>query len=284
MAKQYAGKGPDQDDQSPAERLKTNAATKRAHGGTHNNGCGGVSEVGWITCPGCKKCSPNGGFILRRGSWRPTLSYEPVIMLAKTADYFADGEPVKTPSLGNNGSSFTDDRDFLLYDDLGEGERDDPDFANLRDVWRIASEPLREKHYAAFPTELVRLCLQAGTSAKGYCRTCRAPWVRMIDSKAVAHPRPGRVARDEVDTKGGAQGNGDVGWSETKTIGWKPSCLCKDNAPQPGMVLDPFSGSGRTAIAAQRLGLDYTGVELNPEYVSMSERKIRDDSPLFAVK
>ncbi len=46
-------------------------------------------------CPGCPKCEPNDGYVLRKGSWRPTSSHEYVFMLAKSEKYFADGEAVK---------------------------------------------------------------------------------------------------------------------------------------------------------------------------------------------
>ena len=46
---------------------------------------------------------------------------------------------------------------------------------------------------------------------------------------------------------------------------------------QPGdIVLDPFIGSGTTAIAAQRLGRDYVGIDINEEYCRMAtERLVR---------
>jgi DNA modification methylase len=46
-------------------------------------------------------------------------------------------------------------------------------------------------------------------------------------------------------------------------------------------VLDPFNGAGTTGLVALRLGRNYIGIELNPEYVAMSERRIREDAPLF---
>ncbi len=52
--------------------------------------------------------------------------------------------------------------------------------------------------------------------------------------------------------------------------------------PRPGLILDPFSGSGRTAIQAQRLGLNFVGCELNEEYAEMSRKLITNESPLFA--
>lgn len=44
--------------------------------------------------------------------------------------------------------------------------------------------------------------------------------------------------------------------------------------PQGGVVLDPFMGSGTTGIVARKLGRKYVGIELNPEYQKMAERRI----------
>ena len=44
--------------------------------------------------------------------------------------------------------------------------------------------------------------------------------------------------------------------------------------PEGGVVLDPFMGSGTTGIVANKLGRHYVGIELNPEYVEMTERRI----------
>ncbi len=52
--------------------------------------------------------------------------------------------------------------------------------------------------------------------------------------------------------------------------------------PKGGTVLDPFLGAGTTALVADRLGRNCIGVELNPEYAAMAERRIRKDAPMFA--
>ena len=44
--------------------------------------------------------------------------------------------------------------------------------------------------------------------------------------------------------------------------------------PEKGIVLDPFMGSGTTGIVANKLNRHYVGIELNPEYVEMAERRI----------
>ena len=39
-------------------------------------------------------------------------------------------------------------------------------------------------------------------------------------------------------------------------------------------VLDPFMGTGTTAVAAKRLGRNYIGIELDPKYVEIAENKL----------
>jgi site-specific DNA-methyltransferase (adenine-specific) len=58
--------------------------------------------------------------------------------------------------------------------------------------------------------------------------------------------------------------------------------LIEYSCPPGGVVLDPFIGSGTTALACNRLGCGCIGIEINPEYVAMAERRIRGDCPMFA--
>ena len=46
--------------------------------------------------------------------------------------------------------------------------------------------------------------------------------------------------------------------------------------PPGGVVLDPFMGSGTTAMTAHALGRQYIGFELNPEYIAIAEKRIRE--------
>jgi adenine-specific DNA methylase len=66
----------------------------------------------------------------------------------------------------------------------------------------------------------------------------------------------------------------------TVTLGWRPSCECGTETT-PCTVLDPFGGSGTTALVADRLGRNAVLIELNPEYAAMAMRRIKGDSPLF---
>ena len=41
------------------------------------------------------------------------------------------------------------------------------------------------------------------------------------------------------------------------------------------IILDPFMGSGTTAVVAKKLGRHFIGSEMNPEYVKMAEERVR---------
>jgi DNA modification methylase len=50
----------------------------------------------------------------------------------------------------------------------------------------------------------------------------------------------------------------------------------KAGCPEGGTVLDPFAGSGTTLAVAAELGRSGIGCELNPEYIALAERRIKD--------
>jgi DNA modification methylase len=52
----------------------------------------------------------------------------------------------------------------------------------------------------------------------------------------------------------------------------------KSSCPKDGVVLDPFIGSGTTAIVAEELGRDWIGIDLNKDYVDMSYDRIEDET------
>lgn len=47
-------------------------------------------------------------------------------------------------------------------------------------------------------------------------------------------------------------------------------------------MLDPFFGAGTTGLVADRLGRNCIGIELNPEYAALAQRRIDGDNPMFA--
>lgn len=51
------------------------------------------------------------------------------------------------------------------------------------------------------------------------------------------------------------------------------------SAPEGATVLDPFNGSGTTALAAVEHGMNYIGIDLNTEYLDLTVRRLMDQVP-----
>ena len=68
------------------------------------------------------------------------------------------------------------------------------------------------------------------------------------------------------------------GYVPPQSIGWAAGCE-HGGEPVPCTVLDPFSGSGTTIAVAMKMGRSGIGIELNPEYAGMAEKRMRDLSP-----
>lgn len=49
----------------------------------------------------------------------------------------------------------------------------------------------------------------------------------------------------------------------------------KAGCPKDGLVLDPFMGSGTTAVVSKRLGRNWLGIDLNPKYIELAEARLK---------
>ena len=54
---------------------------------------------------------------------------------------------------------------------------------------------------------------------------------------------------------------------------WLISRASKEN----DIILDPFLGSGTTAVAAKQLGRKYIGIEINPDYCKIAEQRLAQE-------
>ena len=57
-----------------------------------------------------------------------------------------------------------------------------------------------------------------------------------------------------------------------------PETCIKAGCPEGGVVLDPFIGSGTTAVVAEKLKRKWVGIELNPEYCKIAEKRIKEET------
>lgn len=149
-------------------------------------------------------------------------------------------------------------------------------------------------HFAAFPERLVEPMIRAGSSERGACPACGAPWSRVVEReqgrsvvapKAAALRESGEWAADKNGTSTLSVSGGSAGWAEyggkARTTGWQPTCTCDGGDPIPCTVLDPFGGAGTTGVVAARLGRDAVLIELNDRYVELAAARIRGASPMF---
>ncbi|MBX7097220.1 MAG: site-specific DNA-methyltransferase [Myxococcaceae bacterium] len=52
--------------------------------------------------------------------------------------------------------------------------------------------------------------------------------------------------------------------------------IIEASAPEDALVLDPFCGSGTTGVAALRKGCRFVGLDMNPEYLALTKRRLAD--------
>lgn len=53
--------------------------------------------------------------------------------------------------------------------------------------------------------------------------------------------------------------------------------LIVDNSKEGDTILDPFVGTGTTAVAAKQLNRNYIGIEINPDYVKIAEERLKQE-------
>lgn len=212
---------------------------------------------------------------------RPTSSHETIWLLTKSPQYFYDAEAVRESevcgdhprNMANQPKTYvpgaTDHTGLRSGAKAARGQPprhsqyetghqtldSTPRGAgrNMRDVWTIATFPYPNAHFATFPPELPERCIKAGTSAKGVCGDCGAPWVR--ETERIDQGYDGsRYGERAVAASGGALSGGTarstLGSSngkltgKTETTGWYPSCACYGVPALPPMPRKPAIAKG----------------------------------------
>jgi DNA modification methylase len=212
---------------------------------------------------------------------RPTTSHEYVLMLAKNSDYFYDCDAIREPAFAppvtsqRSGMRSSDLATFGLTRGTNNPSVSHPAGRNKRTVWRIPSAPFPGSHFATFPPALVEPMIRCGTSERGCCAECFAPWERVVEQLSSGHRNTHKADGGQQVHLAGA--NHTLVAHPTVTTGWTPTCTCPTTATVPATVLDPFCGAATTLLVALRLGRRGLGIELNPEYIAMSHKRIAED-------
>ena len=185
-----------------------------------------------------------------------TISYEYIFLLSKSEKYYYDSHAIKEQSV-----------DCL---------------SNKRSVWTVPVKPYNEAHFAVFPTELIEPAILAGCPPK-ICSECGTPYEREMVTIEV----PERETRDNMvgvipkRDKTSRMNSKDMKSLVQEDRGFTKNCSCSGSQTSAGRVLDPFGGSGTTALVADRHGRDATIIELNQKYVDIAENRLGSDAPLF---
>ena len=141
----------------------------------------------------------------------------------------------------------------------------------------LVSEPSREAHFATFGTNLVKPLLLS-CCPETVCAVCGAGYARAV---SISSSYDGQRAGQEVYT---GQAYGDrpqsaprgakknFGETHREDRGFSASCGCNAGTA-PGVVLDPFMGTGTVAYVARALGRRAIGIELSSEYLEIARRR-----------
>ncbi len=199
---------------------------------------------------------------------RLTLTYEVVYFLTRSPRYWFDLDAIREPHRSGGGKAagkaahgkrawagpLAANNEGLRRERLA-GQPGHPLGKNPGDVWQVATSSYRGDHPAMFPLGLVRRPLLA-TCPEAVCTACGRGWKRRYTM------RQRWSAKDQ----------------ETTTIREPGDFIrCGCEAPTvPGVVLDPFFGTGTVGAVACQNRRDYIGIELNPDFVWLAEKRIRE--------
>ncbi|KKK53269.1 hypothetical protein LCGC14_3096480, partial [marine sediment metagenome] len=164
---------------------------------------------------------------------RPTKAHEYVFLFSKSQRYFYDADAIAGPATHKQ-NRLTGPGDPTS----GEKRNRRPPGGgsiyttrNARSVWSMATVPYPNAHFATFPPELASRCIKAGTSQKGCCGECGAPWERVVEGVKYEPPTVAEGVRFVDDSRNDKTRRIDgksKAWqdaaSSRHTSGWQPTC------------------------------------------------------------
>lgn len=141
------------------------------------------------------------------------------------------------------------------------------------DWWKISPGGYEGSHYAVFPPELCRIPIEASCPRR-VCRTCGEPSRREVENQSETGCRSLGAHQASREPGTGDRGGSQFATTEHTTTGWS-SCGCPGTDGirldgyhtgtgwRPGVVLDPFAGSGTTLMVATGRSRDAIGLDLD---------------------
>lgn len=195
----------------------------------------------------------------------------------------------RTP--GVNPKAASNERGSRQNESFSAAVKDIVGTRNMRNLWRVNTQPYPGKHYATFPENIPTRAVLAGTSAHGACSECGTPWERVVENGGpdLDHQRAcggdangeyeGRATKDYADARAqdasATKARILAGMVERVTTGWERGCKCATDEVVPCVVCDPFMGSGTVGQVAQELGRNWIGVDLDERNLELQAGRVR---------
>lgn len=234
---------------------------------------------------------------------RVQTAHEDMVHLTKAPRYFAAVDEIRVPHTGGTHArradrSLSPKEASAVHAGHRRGffpaDKENPLGKLPGSVWSIASVPLvvpdaiaharccggvrrvdcedGVDHHAAFPPELVRRAV-LGWSPTGICTTCGQGRQPVTTASREVYHGSGQH-RDGAARTGWRQ---DEKWETSVSIAGY-SCDCPSTAApvRPAVVLDPFGGSGTTALTAAVLGRTGISVDLSHDYGRIARWRTAD--------
>lgn len=230
---------------------------------------------------------------------RLSNSYDFVYLLTRSPNYYFDLDAIRLPHRSSRtatqGRTYPPERASApIWRQAGGGNRGlaaqratgrvgHQLGKNPGDVWSLPSANFAGAHFATFPPSLVERPLLA-TCPELICSRCGTPFRRATRSRQETR---GRASRRPTRVESRVR-RYRRRYSVIRTRGpLVPACACSDSA-QPGVVLDPFFGTGTVALVAERHHRHWLGIDLSPTYAAIAEQRLaaargsstRDGSPV----
>jgi hypothetical protein len=157
----------------------------------------------------------------------------------------------------------------------------------LHNVWRVRMGQTKRAHYAVYPPVLCERPIalscplywnpSGGADDKGTLGSrqfAMEPYHEGLKARSFGRSAHAPSDPDQVAVKTGRLDSGRAYVSKKPvTLGWEPA-----PAPdwRPGVVLDPFCGSGTSGEVALKLGRSFLGIDLYKEYADMTIQRCKE--------
>ena len=209
---------------------------------------------------------------------RFNTSYEMVYFFSKNRKYWFDLDAVreehKLESLKRVKGNWNGHREPMSsYQGMDIKRMCSPSGKNPGDCWMINTQAFPDAHFAVFPEKLCEKPILAGCPAE-ICKYCGIARVRI--TKSLGYSKEGQITirKGEQQRQGkdlDCVGGGN--W-QYQTIGWT-DCLCSEKDKyEPGIIIDPFAGSGTVGVVAEKLRRNSVLIDIKRDYCEMAYKRI----------